>query len=142
MKQFLTSLFITFTAILTTSCSQPARDDIENNLRDAEMQIAQGDMTAAQSAADYILGNQPLDKLTPRQLGRLSLIYMQISDSTDSEDPVSHAADCYRAAYAANPDSADMFYSNVPTEHTARATLLSSIVHSNDIPTDSLHLDD
>ena len=142
MKQFLTSLFITFTAILTTSCSQPTRDDIENNLRDAEMQIAQGDMTAAQSAADYILGNQPLDKLTPRQLGRLSLIYMQISDSTDSEDPVSHAADCYRAAYTANPDSADMFYSNVPTEHTARATLLSSIVHSNDIPTDSLHLDD
>ena len=142
MKQFCCSLFIALLPWIIFSCSGSAEDITESALREAEMAIAQGDMTAAESATKHIVGNRSLEDLTPRQLGRLSMIYMQLADVDDKGDHVSHATDCYRTAFAADSDSAAAFYNNVAPEHTAHAMLLSAIVHSTDIPTDSLHLDD
>ncbi|MDE5744200.1 MAG: hypothetical protein K2H84_00900 [Paramuribaculum sp.] len=142
MKQFCYSLFIVLISWIAFSCSGSAEDITEANLREAEMAIAQGDMTAAESAAKYIVGDRSLDDLTPRQLGRLSMIYIQLADADDKGDHVSRATDCYRTAFAVDSDSAAAFYNNVIPEHTAHAMLLSAIVHSTDIPTDSLHLDD
>lgn len=142
MQKYIYPFIITVIAIFAGSCTNTTDDVIEQNLREAEMAVAQGDMKVAESVTKNIIGNRPLDNLTPRQLGRLSMVYMQLADSTDQGDHVSHATECYRKAFEINPDSAASFYSNISPEHTAHAMLLSSIVHSTDIPADSLNLDD
>lgn len=142
MKYLIFSAVCAIISLAAVSCNQTTEEMTEADLREAEMAIAQGDMRAAESVTNHVIGSKPLENFTPRQLGRLSLIYMQLADSTDQGDHVSQATECYRKAYEANADSANAFYSNVPPEHTARAVLLSAIVHSTDIPTDSLHFDD
>lgn len=142
MKTFVYSLIFALGALVTQSCSGSTEEMVENNLREAEMAVAQGDMRAAESVTRHIVGSKALENFTPSQLGRLSLIYMHLADSTDADDPVSRATECYRAAFAVDSDSASAFYANVPPEHTAHAMLLSAIVHSTDLPADSLHLDD
>ena len=142
MRNFISHIIFTILAAVTVSCSNSYADAVEQNLREAEMAVAQGDMTVAESVSNNILGDKQMHDLTPRQLGRLSLEYKQLADSADHGDHVSHATECYRKAFEINPDSANAFYNNVAPEHTAHAMLLSAIVHSTDIPTDSLHLDD
>lgn len=124
------------------SCSGSAVEKNDADIREAEMAIAQGDMRAAESVTTHIMGSPDTAHLTPSQLGRLSLVYMQLADSTDQGDNVAMATDCYRRAYSANADSARAYYNNVAPEHTPYAVMLATIVSSQDFPTDSLHLDD
>ncbi len=125
-------------AAIVTACSGNTDERIETELRQAEMSVAQGDMVAAQSVADHVLNDtHTYQQLTPRQLGRLSLVYMQLSDSTDQAGNVSSAISCFRKAYTDNPDSAAAFYATVPAEHTTRAIVLATITHAIDNPSDS-----
>lgn len=123
-------------AAIAASCSEN-RNQTDEALRDAEMALAQGDMRAAGSVADHLIGDRNLSGLTPRQLGRLSLIYMQLADSSDQSDHVSSATACYRKAYEINRDSAAAFYNNVAPEHTSHVMMLSNIAESLDTPSDT-----
>lgn len=133
-------------------------DAVEEDLQQAEMAIAQGDMRSASSIANHIVGDRNLTDLTPRQLGRLSMVYMQLADNTDPADYVASATDCYRRAYAADEDSATAYYSGVAPELTRYALMLTRIVNGSrraltdsiaagdtiytlDTPEDSLTLD-
>lgn len=117
------------------SCGNSATD-IEQQLQRAEMAVAQGDMTAAHSAAEHLIGNDNLSTLPASQLARLSMVYMQMADSMDQDSNVAIATDLYRRAYEANPDSAAMFYSEVSPEHMQYATMLSTLVSNIDNPYD------
>lgn len=136
MKTFIHTIIIAAAALLA-ACTQAETDTTEATLQEAEMAIAQGDMTAATNVARRLSGDKNLSGLSARQLGRLSLIYMQLADSSDQADNVAAAADCYRRAFTQNADSAKAFYAGVEPEHTARAAMLSSITHSLDSPADS-----
>lgn len=110
--------------------------DIEQQLQRAEMAVAQGDMTAARSAAEHLIGDDNLSTLPASKLARLSMVYMQIADSMDQDSNVAIATDLYRRAYEANPDSAAMYYSQISPEHMQYATMLSTLVSNIDNPYD------
>lgn len=142
MKNLIIAGVVVCCIVAGISCSGALEDRCDANIREAEMALVQGDMRAAESVANHIMGSADTVGLTPRQLCRLSLIYMQLSDSADQGERVTLAADCYRRAYNANADSAAAFYANVAPEQIPYAVMLSTLVHSQDIPTDSLRLDE
>ena len=135
---FITAAIAAMASLAACSTGSASAD---NDLRDAEAALAQGDMTVAQSVADHIIGSKNLSGLTPRQLGRLSIIYMQLADSAEQADNIASATDCYLRAFDADPDSAAAFYSTVPPEHTPHAMMLSSIVKNLTTP-DTIPADD
>ena len=94
------------------------------------MALVQGDVDSACSMANKITQGKNLSGLTTSQLGRLSLVYMQIADTTEPEENISKATELYRTAYATNPDSALIFYTNVERDHLSHAMMLASIVNS------------
>lgn len=112
------------------ACTQPST--LEDELRNAEMSIANGDMQAAASATEHIVGNRNLSDLSARQLARLSIIYMQMADSLDREDSVGQATQCYRQAYEANSDSAITFYSGLNPDKMRYAVMLRALATPRD----------
>lgn len=132
-------------ALIPGACSSGS--SLEDDLRTAEMAIANGDMVSAESATKHIVGSENLSGLTSRQLARLSMIYIQMADSLDREDNMGQAANYYRRSFEANCDSAIEFYSSLPPQHLPYAMMLRALaqprdtndmVHDDIIDTDSL----
>lgn len=115
MMQRLHFLLIAAILVLTASCGISS-GEVVDNLRDAEQAIARGDMKAAQSAGDYILGNENYSGLSASQLARLSMVYMQLADSVDQTSNIRKAADLYDRAHSLNADSAAEVYNNLPPD--------------------------
>ena len=137
LERLIKLLPVVLIATTVWSCSLLQTDEVENELRHAEMAVAQGDMIVAKSVASHISADPMLSTLTPSQLGRLSLVYMQMADSADQAENISAATDCYHRAFQANADSAARFYGEVAPEHTAHAMMLDAIVRSLDAPADT-----
>lgn len=132
MKNILAYLLITLSAattMLLTACGT----DTSESLRNAEMALADGDMTAARSVADKVLGEGSLEELSATDLARLSLVYMQMSDEeADNNTLVATAADLYRRAVKANRDSAFAYYTSLPADRAPFAVQLFHIVTATD----------
>lgn len=138
LKLFLKVIVLAIVPLACSAgCSAVAEDQMEIELRDAEMAVAQGDMTTAKSIASHISNGKNFSGLSARQLGRLSLVYMHLADSVDQPENVGAATECYRQAFETNADSATKFYSEVGPEHTGHAVMLGAIVRSLDTPSDS-----
>ncbi|MFA4086431.1 hypothetical protein [Paramuribaculum intestinale] len=124
------TLLTTLTAILiATSCSSDDTRRFDDELRQADMAVAEGDMTAATSIARR-LSDEHLDAMTAGQLCRLSILYMQLSDDGNQSENISRATDCYRKAFATDSDSARQYYSQLGPEQTANAQMLATIAGS------------
>lgn len=107
--------------------------DVSSTVREAEMALADGDMTAARSVADKVLGPESIEKLTATDLARLSLVYMEMADKeADNNTVVATAADLYRRAMKINADSARAFYLSLPPERVPLAVQLFHIVTATD----------
>lgn len=128
----LTKIITIACALIIQACAPSSREEVEIVIRDAEMAVAQGDMISAGSIAEEITGNKNLSGLTADQLGRLSMVYMQIADSMDYDDNLSRAADFYRQAFSADSASADSFYRNIDQEKFSQARMLATFVSSID----------
>lgn len=107
---------------------------VADELRSAEAAIAFGDMDAAQNVASSVIGKKNLSDLPASQLARLSMVYMHLADSTDRENNIAQAADLYRMAFDADPDSAAAFYSSVDPEQYPYVTMLKTLVGRIDHP--------
>ena len=118
------------------ACSHSSAED---SLRSAEMALANGDMRAAESAADHVVGSENLAGLSSTQLARLSMVYIQLADSMDREDNVGQATNYYRMAYSADPDSAGEYFSTLNADKVPYAMMLRTLAQSND--STSLHDD-
>lgn len=127
-------LALTLLASVMTACS--GNTDVDETLRTAEMAIARGDMTAATSVARTLTDSTSLSKLSPRQLGRLSIIYMQLADSVDNVENVAIATDAYRRAFNADSDSADEYYSSLNSDKLPYSMMLQALTGSQDNPAD------
>lgn len=138
MKTLLLFILTATLALIAGACSATTDDQIETELRTAEMAIARGDMKAARSVASHLSDGKKLTGLSSRQLGRLSLVYMQLADQEDQAENVSSAIGCYRKAFEVDSDSATEFYNNVAAEHTPRAMVLRALTHAQDNAADSL----
>lgn len=133
MKHTLISI-ITAATITLGACTSAVNAEAE--LQNAEMAVARGDMTAAGSVAKHLSDDKNLSGLSATQIARLSIIYMQIADSADIDANVATAANLYRKAYAANRDSAEAFYTALPSEMVQYSMILSNIVETQDHPLD------
>lgn len=125
-------LFITLLGIVAVAgCGNSS--DAGQQLRDAELALAEGDMTAARSVADKMLGPSSLQGLSAIQLARLSMVYMHMAEEeNDNTALVATAGDLYRRACRANADSAEAYYSSLSAADEMLAAQLSHIVAATD----------
>ncbi|WP_303030277.1 hypothetical protein [uncultured Duncaniella sp.] len=128
------SLLLTTIILLLTGCNNtPVAERIES----AEIAYASEDVASARKICDEITGEHSEDgEITSIELGRLSILYMQLYDRTDDDDALELAERCYREAFVANADSARYFYSHLPVDQDKYAMSLATLVHSIDNPGD------
>lgn len=120
---------------LAVACSSSF--DADTELQAAEMAIATGDMDAATSVADHLSDGKNISGLSAKQLARLSIVYMQLADSIDNSNNVSSALTVYRKAYEADRDSADAYYSALPSEKAQYSMMMANLVAGQDNPYDA-----
>lgn len=121
---------------------------VAGQLSEAESAIAANDVDAALHICRAVNDCRSDSLMTVSELGRLSILYMQLSDRTDDTDNVDFAVDCYRQAFAVNPDSARAFYASLPRDDDKYVMMLATIAGTLDNPPslaeeepDSLSLD-
>lgn len=134
-------IIISLLSIVMAACSGSA-ESIERSLREAEAAVAKGDMVAARSVSEHLLGDENLSELSASQLARLSIVYMQMADSENAEQNTLQAADLYRRAYRANADSAQAVYTSLPGDQLQYITTLENLVSHRDNPVDMSSLDE
>ena len=127
----------TVAAILSACSSSNPSEDISL----AEESIIINEPTRAREIADGLTKGKDLSRLSISDLGRLSMIYMKLSDMTDEGESVANATHCFREAFKLNPDSARLFYSNVSVDEEKYVVMLSAIVRTTEQP-GLLKLDD
>lgn len=113
-----------------TSCFKT--NAVEDDIRNAEMSLAQGDMTTAHSIADKLSDGENLSGLSAQQLARLSIVYMQLADAEENNDLAANAADCYRRACKISNDSVEEYCRSLTSERAQAAELLRHIVSAAD----------
>ena len=123
-----------FVGLMMAACGGA---DVAERISTAEMAYATEDAATSRRICDEIMeDNGGEDKLTAMQLGRMSILYMQLYDRTDDSDALDMATKCYRSAYDADADSAAYFYSHLPVEQDKSGMSLSMLVQSIDNPAD------
>lgn len=116
------------TLSLLYACSGPNPAD---DIAAAEDALAIGDAEHAREICNSLTeDNGP--KLSATQLAHISLIYMQLSDTSDDPEIIDRAARCWRDAMTLNTDSAMAFYQSAPVEQQKNVILLAAIVHTFD----------
>lgn len=127
---------VAFATLLTAwSCGSSPRQS--EALADAELALEAHNYTAAQAAADQLLAQSEDSPLTAADYGRLSLLFIRLSEVADADaDNVGQATQCYFKAFAANPDSARAFYNSLPLETAVYIEMLANLSHAITSPTD------
>lgn len=111
--------------------------NMAERISSAEMAYATGDAASLRRICDEIMDdNTEEDGLTAAQLGRMSILYMELYDHTDDSDALDMATRCYRSAYKENADSAAYFYAHLPAEQYKYGMSLTMLVQSVDNPVD------
>lgn len=119
--------------IMLSSCGDHSTAGIDRSLDTADAYLADGNLSDARNTADAVYSGDSAS-MSARQMGRLSLVYMQISDRSDDPTTVGQAINCYRLAYRAGADSAAAFYSALPVELDPYGLMLAEIVKQLDSP--------
>lgn len=130
MRLFNTILLLVaaITAMSFAGCSNASQTakEIERALREAEAAVAKGDMDAARSVASTLTGDPNLQRLSSTQAARLSMVYMQMAETLDTDNNFNTetATNLYDKAFSINADSAQAFYNAVhPAQMQYVATL-------------------
>lgn len=130
-------IHITLTIIaLAFMCSCHGDHSISEDVATAELAMATNDVEATREICDNLFGKEDKSGISATEWARLSILYMQLNERTDDPEVIEYATQCYREAFKNNPDSARIFYENLPVDDDKYAMTLSSIVHSLDNPTD------
>lgn len=126
---------ILFIAAIIASIASACKGNRQasEDLRDAELALADGDMTVARSVADKLLGPSAIETLSATELARLSMVYMQMAEEeNDNTALVATAADLYRRACRENADSAKAYYLSLSASDETLASQLFHIVAATD----------
>lgn len=132
MKTLRNLLFI-FIPTLIFGCSH--LNSVSEQVAAAEMAMAADDVASTQKICDN-LTSTPFDKsgLEAVELCRLSILYMQLDERTDSPDALNQAVKCYREAWKLNPDSAQAYFDHLPVDLDKYAMTLSNLSQAIDNP--------
>lgn len=144
LKHRLTYLLAICLAAITWACSGNSAESVEEMLREAEMAVANGDMTAAKSVASHLSDDPNLKSLSATQAARLSMVYMQMAETLDKEDNANtdRATDLYDTAFKINADSASAYYSSVEPEMLQYVETLSARSAHRNNPVDMSRIPD
>lgn len=125
---------VTVACLMMSACGS---GDVSERISSAEMAYATEDAATSRRICDEIMDdNGREENLTAMQLGRMSILYMQLYDRTDDSDALDMATGCYRSAYDTDADSAAYFYSHLPVEQEKYGMSLAMLVQSIDNPAD------
>lgn len=118
-------------------CNCGGGADIAERISSAEMAYTAGDVASLRHICDDIMRkNAEKGNLTAGQLGRMSILYMELYDCADDAEALDMAIQCYRSAYEENADSAACFYAHLPVEQYKYGMSLTMLVQSADNPAD------
>lgn len=124
-----------------TACGS---DAVDTHLSEAEAAVAAGNYDVAQDLCDSMSDDATLASMRASQLGRLSIVYMQLDERESDGRNARMAQRCYSAAYATDADSARIFYAGLSAQEFALAETLrqldehgdESVVDNDDIDPD------
>lgn len=128
-------------SVISACTATPGAASFESELRDAERAVARGDMQAAVSVAAHLSDDPQLHTRSAEQLGRLSMVYIQLADSIDHEANVDKAADIYDIALSNDPDSTRLFFQSVDPAQMQYAETIAARSAMRKNPLDMSRLD-
>lgn len=121
--------FFYFLLLVAAACSSPvSQESAEESLQYAEALLERGDNAAAIDAVASLADTASFSRLSIEQLGRLSMIFMQVSENIDQATNVGSATDIYDYVYRVNADSAAMFYDSI---EPAQMQFVETMRHSS-----------
>lgn len=126
LKHYLLAIIAIATTVVLTSCSSTKTIDPTSAIDEIEQLINNGKFDQARQMADEISADTTL-ALTNKQLCRMSIIYMKISDAIDTDINTTIATRYYRRAINNNADSASTFYGALPLEESRHVDLMSKL---------------
>lgn len=133
MKTILLTFFA-LSSLWLVSCSSAA-DSPSDRIEAASEAIAADDYAGAQSIADHLTANG-LSGLTEQHLGRLAIIYMQLSDHENYDLNAAVATECMREAMRVSDDSLAAFSRELGPAELGHFTLVRRLATGIDHPVD------
>lgn len=126
---FLMSLFATITVLV--ACSAQSNAEQKADLDRVQALIDHGDIGSAQSICDEVhrIQSQAATR-DAKILGRLSILYMKLSDVGEHEANVENAYQCFVEAYSADSIAAQEYYNSLNMDELSQGVLLAGIVHN------------
>lgn len=113
------------------SCSSPSVSEQKDDLEQAQALIERLDYRSAQSICDEIRQYQTKgDARDAKVLGRLSILYMKLSDAGGHEENIEYAYQCFLEAYSADSIAANEYYSSLSIDEMPQGMLLAGIVRN------------
>lgn len=131
-----TTLILIVSIIMSAGCS--SGNNPGEAIGYAETLITDNDTAGAQKTCDGLMKVTSIETLSARELCRLAIIYMKLSESINTDENIAVATQCYRIANAAEPDTVTSFFSTVPIEEAQYEATLRSIARSLDNPQDTI----
>lgn len=119
--------------IIIASCGSDV--SIDTTISDAEQAYADGDYSRSQELCNSLTSGE-FDKLSEEQLGRLAILYMKLSESSNSYDNIAEAAVCIQQAWKLSTDSMQGFASSLSPEDLPHFVMITRIGGSLDAPLD------
>lgn len=126
---FLSAILAGAAAVGIAACS--VSDTFDDGLAEARSAIDNNDLATAQKICDGLYSHIDNDDLSARQLGTLSILMMELSNSNETDkqaDNVAAATNCYLAAFTQNADSAEAFYASRSSTDPVQVATLYQIV--------------
>lgn len=121
---------MTFASIFS-SCSAPSVADQKTDLDQAQALIERSDYRSARSICDEVRELQAKGGARDANvLGRLSILYMKLSDAVGHEENVEYAYQCFLEAYSADSVAAQEYYNSLGIDEMPQGVLLAGIVRN------------
>lgn len=137
-------LFAVAALFTITSCNAPSKDEQTADLDQAQALIEQTDYRSAQSICDEVRHLQSKENVRDaRILGRLSILYMKLSDVGDHEENVEYAYQCFLEAFSVDSVAAQEYYNSLSLDDMQQGVLLAGIVRSAiNVPSPEIMVED
>lgn len=134
MMKHLTYLIAALWLLIAGACSQQTTSP-DTAIDDAEQAFAEGSFDLSQKLCVDLL-NRDADTLSEQQLGRLAILFMKLSENTNTEENIADATLCFRKAWKLSTDSLHGFSSTLQPEDVPRFVNLSRLGGALDFPPD------
>lgn len=131
LRKMAVALTVSAAVGMACSCASPSATEQKADLEQAQALIDRADYRSAQSICDEIrrLQNTGSER-DARILGRLSILYMKLSDAGDHEENVEYAYQCFLEAYSADSIAAQEYYNSLSIDEMPQGVLLAGIVRN------------